>query len=181
MLASEFYPHMVSDAATLPNSPWLNLMSDIPSNGYRKPADNECILWADRDFNGDSISRTLPTQYCHGGPYTYGYPYEVIDYHLDKANDKMSSYACGKDVAFDFCKGVIADSCRNGNGTSGVGPSKQNKTGWEDTTTTVRLYCNDPERQSAMLYKYPDCQDVQSRIAPSNNPQQPRYYNRSDL
>ena len=147
MLASEFFPRMVSDAT-------------LPSNGYRQPADNECILWADRDFNGSSISRTLASNYCNGGPYTYESGHEVNAYHLDQANDKLSSYACGKDVAFDFCKDTMDRSCRNSHGTTGVGPSKQNKTGWEDTVTTVRLYCNDSERQSAMLFNYQGCQDI---------------------
>ena len=151
MLASEFFPRMVSDAT-------------LPSNGYRQPADNECILWADQDFNGDSISRYLASSYCTGGPYVYEAGHEMNAYHLDKANDKLSSYACGKDVAFDFCHDTMSESCRNFKGETGVGPSKQNKTGWEDSTTTVRLYCNDPERQSAMLFNYQGCQDAQARI-----------------
>ena len=73
---------MVSDA-TLPKTPWMNLMSEIPSNGFRRPADNECILWADKDFNGSSISRTLSSNYCTGGPYTYEAGHEVNAYHLD--------------------------------------------------------------------------------------------------
>ena len=136
----------------------------LPSNGYRQPADNECILWADQDFNGDSISRYLASSYCTGGPYVYEAGHEMNAYHLDKANDKLSSYACGKDVAFDFCHDTMSESCRNFKGETGVGPSKQNKTGWEDSTTTVRLYCNDPERQSAMLFKWEGCQEAQARI-----------------
>ena len=66
-----------------------------------------------------------------------------------KDDRKMSSYACGKDVAFDFCHSKhygLPDYCRNFKGELGVGPSKQNKTGWENNTAYVYLYCNDPER-----------------------------------
>ena len=45
MLAAQFFPHMVSDA-----------MTSVPSNGYREPADNECIFWDAADFNGASYS-----------------------------------------------------------------------------------------------------------------------------
>lgn len=92
-------------------------MSEIPSNGFRLPAHNECILWADKDFNGPSISRFINSDKCTGGPYTYEEGSEATPPSgLDKANNKFSSYACGKDVAFDFCQDSLEDSCRNGKG-----------------------------------------------------------------
>ena len=61
MLAAGFFPHMVSDAAMIP-----------PTHiGYREPADNECILWVDKDFNGDSVSVFLDTSLCTASSYTY--------------------------------------------------------------------------------------------------------------
>lgn len=73
------------------------------ADGYTKPKDNECLLWPDPNFNGTPESITLDTSKCKGGPYTYESGSEVKYYFLDNFNDKLDSWACGKEVAFDFC------------------------------------------------------------------------------
>lgn len=151
---------MVSDATTLGPA----------SNGYVKPADNECILWEDKNFNGSTQSLQLDTSKCTGGPYILEAGHEVNIWRLDHFNDKMSSWACGKDVAFDFCNDSFGDSCRSHHGNTGVGPSKSNAVGYEDKATTVRFYCNDHDREAAMIFSDDSCTDVVARITPTDDP-----------
>ena len=121
--AHEYSPEHIALIATDANN-------TEEANGYSKPKDNECLLWPDGNFNGTPESITLDTSKCKGGPYTYEAGSEVNYYFIESFNDKLDSWACGKEVAFDFCNDRRADSCRNCNGVTGVGPSKQNKVGW---------------------------------------------------
>jgi hypothetical protein len=46
-------------------------------------------------------------------------------------NDKMSSYACGKEVVFDFCNNDKED-CWYDKGLHGAGPSRSSMVGHND-------------------------------------------------
>jgi hypothetical protein len=70
-------------------------------------------------------------------------------------DNRMQSYACGKEVVFDLCNGEPGKDCWNSNGDHGTGPSKNSKvSSW---MTTFYGTCKNPKKEPAMIFKHPDC------------------------
>jgi len=70
----------------------------------------------------------------------------MVNLSLVGWNDKMSSYACGKNVVYDFCKNNPDDDCWGGNGTHGGGPSRESSVGHNDSVTTWYGTCVNEDR-----------------------------------
>ena len=65
-------------------------------------------------------------------------------------NDKASSWACGRRVAYDFCKNKTVDNCEGDNGNSGAGNAHSGQIGNKNSMSTIKLYKYDPSSLAAV-------------------------------
>ena len=98
---------------------------------FTSPADDCCSLYSDANFGGSIYT------FCLNG----------LDFRIFAAgsfNDKTSSWACGKGVAYDFCKNKSSDNCEGDNGNSGAGNARSGQIGNDDSLSTIKLFKYDP-------------------------------------
>jgi hypothetical protein len=68
---------------------------------YRTPGDYECLLYEHPSFDGREVSMTVDPNNCS----------TTYDMRWNDFNDKMSSWACGKNVKADFCDDPVEKDC----------------------------------------------------------------------
>jgi hypothetical protein len=68
-------------------------------------------------------------------------------------NNMTTSYACGKRIAFDLCKNGPGTDCSGSKGNHGAGPSKSSLVGQDNTMTTFKAQCQDPDSLSAVIFR----------------------------
>lgn len=80
-------------------------------------------------------------------------------------NDDMSSWHCGKNVEYDFCKNNPDDDCTGDNHTAGAGSASCHSVGREDSLTTLFMYPYDSiDVGSITLFKGGSCTDNSGRF-----------------
>ena len=127
----------LQDQAILFNRPKISV-SDVKlvEPNFTAPRDECCNLYADANYGGGA-----PVTFClpEGGDNLFS--------SLDSFNDKTSSWACGKRVAYDFCNN---DSCDGDNGNSGAGNAHSSQIGNDNSMSSIHLYKYDPASQAAV-------------------------------
>lgn len=76
------------------------------------PGDLCCNLYDDGNYGG------TVKKFCLGSKTSGDTTWSMDDYNF---HDKMSSWWCGKNVSYDFCRLRTGGSCSNDDGTSGAG------------------------------------------------------------
>ena len=95
------------------------------------PGDRCCQIFKKRDFAGDWLLACLNEGELEG-------EVNVRDHGF---NNNMSSWWCGKDIAYDFCDGRPGTNCQAAHGTSGAGSIKNsNAHQFNNELTTMYLY-----------------------------------------
>ena len=148
------------------------------------PGDDCCFIYdtynfdypGNRAHNDNIIDRR--EKICHYGSL------REFDLHPLGWGDKLSSYICGKNVWFDFCKDMLG-SCQNGdNVNSGAGHTRNyavrhmnNKASW------VRMGPYDPRQIGAVtLFEDGDCSGASGRFYwDPETESSGTYYNIEDL
>jgi len=94
----------------------------------------------------------------------------------------MSSFWCGKYVAFDICNDTMSDDCTGGHGNTGAGNVRSAQTGHNDAATTIRLRPYDASYQGAVIvFDAVNCTGNMGRFyAPVDN-QQKAWYTMNDM
>jgi len=94
----------------------------------------------------------------------------------DNWENRVSSYWCGKSVAFDFCDHYYGD-CSKETGVSGAGNVKNPKIGRNDKADRLRLrYYDVAERGAVMLFRDKDCEAQTGRFYSATDPTQTALY-----
>ena len=102
------------------------------------PGHTCCMMYASHDFNTDGGWLSV----CGNGS---TFDYDIATSQYSWFNDEMSSWYCGKNIAFDFCKNNPGDDCSGDNGNTGAGNSRSVQIGNNDSLTTLRGRPYDPE------------------------------------
>lgn len=77
----------------------------------------------------------------------------------------MSSWACGKNVAYDFCANDISKDCEGDNGNSGAGAARNFHYKKNDRTSVIILYDYDQNKRGAItMFDDPDCSGKSGRF-----------------
>lgn len=137
------------------------------------PGDRCCQVYEDSGFGGGWLLS------CLSDGFTEGYV-DVVDYGF---NDKMSSWWCGKDIAYDFCNDNPGDDCRNGHGSSGAGSQRAPSVGGSnDKLTTLYLYeYSQADRAAVTVFEDAGCQGKAGRLYATSDPTSKAYFSTSDL
>ena len=97
-------------------------------------------------------------------------------------NDTVSSWYCGKDIAYDFCNDDPNDDCSHMNGQSGAGTARNPDTGHGDSLTTLKLRPYDSAKLGAVLvFRDRDCSDNTGRFYANKDPNMYAEYVKSDI
>ena len=102
-----------------------------PTNDAQYPGDRCCALYADSYYSGSSLTACLESYASEG----------YVDVKDNGFNDEMTSWWCGKDIAYNFCNDNPGDDCNNGHGSLGAGSQQDSNVGdLNDKLTTLYLY-----------------------------------------
>ena len=129
------------------------------------PGDKCCTLYRDSNFEGDQLNLCFDED-------TYGrhgqQQWILRDFNLPNSSDqwenRVSSYWCGKNVAYDFCDKYYGD-CAGETGMSGAGHVMNRKFGHNDKADRIRMrYYDAAERGAAMIFRDKNCEHDAGRF-----------------
>jgi len=139
-----------------------------------QPGDNECLLFEDSDWNGNVYRVNMDPGRCDKTnigssqwPYFWEYhPSTTTHIHVPHwFNDRATSWACGKNVVFDFCNNSNWDQdCYHGNGVHGSGPARSAYLEINDSVSSVWMSCRNTAYAPAILFEHGDCRGRAVRI-----------------
>ena len=120
--------------------------SAVP-NDFEDPEDDCCNLWDDENYGGDMRS------FCLDGATS-----RDVNMHDEDWNNRMTSWACGKNVSYQFCEGEEDQGCDGEDGESGGGMARNPRSAKDDELTTLKLRYLDSDLDGyAILFTDADC------------------------
>jgi len=73
-------------------------------------------------------------------------------------NDKVSSYWCGKNIAYDLCRNGPGSNCDGGNGSRGAGNIRSSWIAKDNSMTSIYLSKYDPvEKPAVTIFTDANC------------------------
>ena len=113
--------------------------------------------------------------------WTWTGPFLRVDMNDHGINDKISSWYCGKNLAYDFCNDNN-NSCGGGQGLSGAGTAYSRQIGFNNRLTILNLYPYDVSKRGAvMVFSDQGCQEDVSRFYSDDSGHERKDYTNSEM
>ena len=95
----------------------------------------------------------------------------------------MSSWWCGKDIAYDFCDGSEDDSCQYAHGSSGAGSVMNSDADqFNNELTTIKLYeYSQADRGAVTVFEDSNCRGRGGRLYATVDAASKAQYNQDEL
>ncbi len=129
----------LADAFGIDSNPAFKQMvvsdADQGENKWPYPNEGQCYFFLKDNLDGDNFDISFDTGKCGKSPYSFEigshdeqktYDLATEQYYFD---NEVSSWACGKGVAIDFCKDGVSHSCTGDKKRSAAGPIKSKMIG----------------------------------------------------
>ena len=138
-------------------------------------------------YPGDSCCTLCDDDYYSGlcGTWCIGYYDQEYWFYMSTSNfnDRMNSWICGKNVAYDLCNNPYGyDDCNYGEGLWGAGSARSYRAYPTDHLTLLKLRQYRAESLGALtFFSSPDCGGTTGRLYASDDVNARRYYNADEL
>lgn len=162
------------DQAIMFERPEIVTATPEPNTTY--PGDECCMLYVEYDFGTNGYLNVCKPYNVN--PFTY----DIQHGDYSWMNDKMSSWYCGKKVAYDFCAITVGADCTGDNGNSGAGTARNFHYKKNDRTSVIILYDYNPEIQGAVtMFDDPGCSGKSGRFYAPLSGSYPNEYNQDEM